>query len=54
MTITSVAPVINFPTTMTATGLNLLGSSVVGGALQITDGGAREAHAAWFKTPVEY
>ena len=33
-------------------GLTLVGSSIVGGALQVTDGGAVENHAAWFSTLV--
>jgi Legume lectin domain/Chitobiase/beta-hexosaminidase C-terminal domain/Bacterial lectin len=51
-TITSVAPVINFPTAFSTTGLNLVGSSVVSGALQVTDGGSGEGRAAWFTKPV--
>jgi hypothetical protein len=48
----SAPPVISFPSSFTATGLNLVGSAINSGKLTITDGGAGEAHAAWFTTPV--
>jgi hypothetical protein len=51
-TITSVAPVINFATGFTSTSLNLLGASIVNGALEVTDGGSGEEHAAWYTKTV--
>ena len=51
-TITAVAPVINFSTGFTSTGLNLLGATITSNALEVTNGAAGEAHAAWFTTPV--
>jgi hypothetical protein len=51
-TISATAPTINFASTFTATGLNLVGSKVVSGALQLTDGGAGEGRAAWWTKKV--
>jgi hypothetical protein len=51
-TISSVAPTVNFSSGFTSTGLNLVGASIVSGALELTDGGAGEQRAAWFTTPV--
>jgi hypothetical protein len=51
-TISSVTPVVNFPSAFTATGLNLIGATITSNKLQLTDGGAGEARTAWFTTPV--
>jgi hypothetical protein len=51
-TISSAAPAVNFGSGFTATGLNLLGSTITGGALQLTDGAAGEQRAAWFTKKV--
>ena len=53
-TIGSPTPVISYPTGFAAaTGLNLVGgASLTGGVLELTDGGAREARAVWYATPV--
>ncbi|HLZ07472.1 MAG TPA: chitobiase/beta-hexosaminidase C-terminal domain-containing protein, partial [Chloroflexota bacterium] len=51
-TITATTPVINFPTSFTSTGLNLVGAKIVSGALQLTDGGAGEGRAAWVTSKV--
>jgi len=51
-TIGAAPPVINFASSFTSTGLNLMGSSIVSGALKLTDGGAGEERGAWFTTPV--
>jgi len=51
-TISSAAPVVNFPSSFTSTGLSLNGATIVSGKLQLTDGGAGEARAAWFATPL--
>jgi len=45
-------PTINFASTFTSTGLNLVGSKIVGGALQLTDGGGGEGRAAWWTNKV--
>jgi len=50
-TISAVPPAINI-STFTATGLNLVGSKIVSGALQLTDGGAGEGRAAWWTKKV--
>ena len=49
-TISSTTPIVNFANTFTSTGLSLNGATIVGGKLQLTDGGAGEARAAWFAT----
>ncbi len=51
-TISATPPVINYPTTFTATGLNLYGAKIVTGALQMSDGGSSEQRAAWYSKPV--
>ena len=51
-TIAAVAPVINFSTGFTSTNLNLLGSSISNNALEVTDGGSGEEHAAWYTKTV--
>jgi len=51
-TISSTAPTINFGSGFTSSNLNLLGSSIVNGALRLTDGGSGEERAAWVMTPV--
>lgn len=51
-TIAAVAPVVNFSTGFTSTGLTLVGASIVNNALQLTDGGPVEERAAWFTKPV--
>jgi len=51
-TITTAAPAVNYPSSFTSAGLSLNGATVTGGKLQLTDGGAGEARAAWFATPV--
>jgi hypothetical protein len=46
--------VVNDPTGFsTSTGLSLVGgASLTGGALELTDGGGKEARAVWYATPV--
>jgi len=51
-TIGAAPPAINFASGFTATGLNLLGATIVSSTLEVTDGGAGEERAAWFTTPV--
>ena len=51
-TISSTAPVVNFPSSFTATGLSLNGATVTGGKLLLTNGGPGEARAAWYATPI--
>jgi len=52
-TINIAPPVINFGSGFTATNMSLVfGASIVGGALELTDGGPSENRAAWFNTPV--
>ena len=49
----TVPPVVNYSAGFASSaGLSLLGGSVKNGALQLTDGGHSEAHAAWYATPV--
>ena len=52
-TIGTSTPVVNDPTGFASTtGFNLNGTTLVGGALVLTDGGTGEAHIAWYMTPV--
>jgi hypothetical protein len=52
-TISSVTPVINDPTGFaSAAAFNFYGTTLSGGALQLTDGGTGEAHIAWYATRV--
>jgi hypothetical protein len=51
-TINATPPVINFGSAFTATNLNLYGSSIVNGELELTNGGTGEANIAWYTTPV--
>jgi hypothetical protein len=53
-TINGVAPAqVNFPNGFTSAGaLDLIGATITGGALQLTDGAIREARAAWYALPV--
>jgi hypothetical protein len=47
------APVVNDPTGFTsAAGFSLVGATVTGGTLQVTDGGYTEGKAVWTSTPV--
>ncbi len=45
-------PVISYPTSFTATNLNLYGAAVVNGALVLTNGGSGQSTVAWYTTPV--
>ena len=52
-TIGTATPTINYSSGFNATGLSMNnGASLVGSALQLTDGGAGEARTGWFATPV--
>ena len=51
-TIGSTAPVVNDPTGFTAAGFNFVGATLVGSALQLTNGGSYEGRAVWYATPV--
>ena len=51
-TISATPPVINYGSAFTASNLNLYGTSIVSGALELTDGGSGEANIAWYTTPV--
>jgi hypothetical protein len=51
-TIGAAPPIINFASGFTATGLNLLGATIVNSTLELTDGNGGEERAAWFTTPV--
>ena len=50
--ISTTAPLINFASGFTTTGLHFYGSSIVNGMLQITNGTSNEARVAWYSTPV--
>jgi len=52
-TINAPIPAVNFASGFTtSSNLSLVGASITGGALQLTDGGAAEARTAWFPTPL--
>jgi len=51
-TISSTAPVVNYATQFSTTGLYFNGAKVVNNALQLTDGGGAEGHSVWFTTRV--
>ncbi len=51
-TISTTPPVINYPSAFTAAKLNLYGTSIVNGALVLTNGSSGESNIAWYTTPV--
>jgi len=51
-TITQTAPTVDFSAGFITSGLNLVQSSIVSGALQLSDGNLSEQRAAWYTTPV--